>query len=45
MHLVIYVNSIRILRMNFLFRRQPQLSWGAYERKFVHWILCQLVIC
>ena len=19
-------------------------SWGAYERKFVHWILCQLVI-
>lgn len=33
-----------ILRMNFLFRRQPQLSWGAYERKFVHWILCQLVI-
>lgn len=27
-----------------LVRRQPQLSWGAYERKFVHWILCQLVI-
>ena len=44
MHLVIYVNSIRILRMNFLFRKQPQLSWDAYERKFVHWILCQLVI-
>ena len=32
------------MRMNFLFRRQPQLSWGAYDRKFVHWISCQLVI-
>ena len=27
-----------------LFRRLPQLSWGVYERKFVHWISCQLVI-
>ena len=32
------------MRMNFLFRRQPQFSWGTYERKFVHWISCQLVI-
>ena len=33
MHLVIYVKSIRILRMNFLFRRQPQLSWGGIRKE------------
>ena len=34
MHLAICVNSIRILRMNSLFRKLLPLSWAASEKRF-----------
>ena len=38
------MKSIRTLRMNSWLRRLLLLSWAAYEKRFVHWISCQLVM-
>lgn len=30
---------------NSLFRILLALGWGVFEKKFVHWISCQLAMC